>query len=78
MQVTEPSKIIQSFYEFFVSVGANLASTLSESLRAFEVPLNITLKRYLEIVTLNFIKSALQKSYPSKIVCKQKRLLAMI
>ena len=75
MQVTEPSKIIQSFYEFFVSVGANLASTLSESLRSFEY---YTEERYLEMVTLNFIKSALQKSYPSKIVCKQKRLLAMI
>ena len=36
MQVTEPSTIIQSFYEFFVSVGANLASTLSESPRSFD------------------------------------------
>ena len=36
IELTEPSEIVESFNEFFVSVGEKLASTLPESPRSFE------------------------------------------
>ena len=36
IEITEPSEIVESFNEFFVSVGEKLASTLPESPRSFD------------------------------------------